>query len=170
MSIAVLLLFHALSAIWWGGGGIVAGLFVYPAILAGGPAAAPVLAGMVQRRFSLWMTLASVLSITTGLHLYRLLAQGRPGWVTSPEGLCLGLGGLLALGAAAIGWFRQRPLAGQLGLLAAQVKAAGGQPTPDQAAELMARVHALVRVSRVAAWHLLAAALLMAAHFVAALF
>jgi hypothetical protein len=87
----------------------------------------------------------------------------------TPEGIVLTLGGILGLGAFVIGVFVQRPVAGRLGALGAQIQAAGGPPTPEQAAELGRLRERLGRVARLTAWHLLLAAFLMASHRLAAM-
>jgi hypothetical protein len=68
-----------------------------------------------------------------------------------------------------MGVFVQRPAAERLGALGAQIGAAGGAPTPEQAAEMQALRGRLSKVTRLTAWHVLLASLLMASHRLAAM-
>jgi uncharacterized membrane protein len=159
---------HVLFAILWAGGAISAGFFFIPSVLDAGPAGGAVMAGVVKRRLPLVLTTSAFVVVLTGLRLYML--RFTAAWLTSPEGLALTLGGLLGLGAFAIGIFVQKPTAERLATLGGQVAASGGPPTPEQAAEL-ARLRArLGRVAVVLAWHLIVAAILMSSHRLLAAF
>jgi uncharacterized membrane protein len=161
-----LLLVHVFFGIIWGGGAIAAGFFVLPAVLEAGPAGGAVMAGVAKRRFPVLMTVSGFLVVLTGLRLYMLRFDAA--WLTSPEGIVLSLGGILGIGALAIGFTVQKPTVEKLGALAAKVAAAGAPPTPEQAAEMNALRGRAARIGKVIGWHLIGAALLMASHTLAA--
>jgi uncharacterized membrane protein len=162
MEYLVLVLIHILFGIIWAGGAIAAGLFILPAALGAGPAGGAVLAGVAQRKFPLVMTVSAILVVLSGLRLYMI--RFASGWITSPEGIVLSLGALLGLAAFAMGLFVQKPAVERLGALSAQIAASGAPPTPEQAAQLQALRTRVGSIARVLAWHLLAAATLMASH------
>jgi uncharacterized membrane protein len=162
MEYVMLILIHAFFAILWGGGAIATGFFVVPAVMEAGPGGGAVMAGVLKRRLPTIMTASSVLVVLSGIRLYTLRLSAE--WLATPHGIVLSLGALAGLGAFAIGVFVQRPTANRLGALGAQIAAAGGSPTPEQAAELQALRSRLLKVARVTAWHLIVAALLMSAH------
>jgi uncharacterized membrane protein len=167
MELSTLLLLHVFFGILWAGGAIAAGLFFVPSVLEAGPAGGAVMAGILKRRFSVAMMVSAVLVTLSGLRLYSM--RFSTAFLGTPEGIVLTLGGILGLGAFVIGVFVQRPVAGRLGALGAQIQAAGGPPTPEQAAELGRLRERLGRVARLTAWHLLLAAFLMASHRLAAM-
>jgi len=167
MEYASLILLHVFFGILWAGGAVTIGLFVIPSVFEAGPGAGPVMGGILKRRFPTLMTVSGVLVVLSGLRLYSM--QFSAAWVATPRGITLTLGGLAGLAAFVIGVFMQRPLAMRLGALGAQLAAAGAAPTPEQAAEMASLRTRLAKVARVNAWHLIAAALLMAAHSLAAM-
>jgi uncharacterized membrane protein len=167
MELPILILLHVTFAIVWGGGAIVAGFFLIPSMNEAGPASGAVMAGMIQRRFPMLMTVSGLIVILTGIRLYTM--QVSAAWIATPRGIVLTLGALAGLGAFLIGVIAQKPTAERLGKLAAAVGAAGKPPTPEQAAEMQALRTRLAKVARVTGWHMLAAVLLMAANRLAAI-
>ena len=155
MEYSALILVHVLSAFVWGGGVVVAGFFFIPSILEAGPGGGAVMGGVMKRKYSVYMTIAGVLAILSGLRLYSLRFSAA--WIVTPEGIVLTLGGLLGLSAFAIGMFRQKPLAEKMGLLA---KEGRGAEIPAVAAQL-------AKYAKIAAWHLIAVIILMAGHSLA---
>jgi uncharacterized membrane protein len=158
---------HVFFAILWAGGAIAVGLFIIPSVIEAGPAGGAVMAGVLKRRFPLVMTVSGVLVVLSGLRMYMLRFD--PAWVHTPEGIVLSLGAIAGLGAMGIGMFIQKPTVEKLGALGAKLAAAGRPPTPEETAEMDALRRKLVRVARLTAFHLAAAALLMASHRLAAL-
>ena len=166
MEYTSLLLLHVFFGIIWGGGAIAIGFFVLPAVFEAGPAGGAVMAGVVKRRFPVVMTASGFVVVLTGLRLYMLRFD--PSWLNSPEGIVLSLGGLFGIGALAIGFFVQKPTVEKLGALAGRIAASGAPPTPEQAAEMNVLRARVGRMGKVIGWHLVAAALLMASHTLAA--
>ena len=167
MEFATLLLLHSFFGILWAGGAIAVGFFVIPSVMEAGPGGGAVMAGVMKRRFPVFMTASAVLVVLSGLRLYSIRFSAA--FLGTPEGIALTLGGLLGVGAFFIGVFVQRPMAGKLGTLAATVAAQGRPPTPEQSAELDQIRARLGRIGRLTAWHLVLSAFLMASHRLAAM-
>jgi len=159
-----LLAVHIVSGIFWGGGAIIGGFFLVPSVMAAGPGGGAVMAHMVQRKFSIWMTLGALGSVLTGLALISIQAMNSPAWLWSAEGICLEIGVLMALGAFGIGIRVQKPMAERMAAIAAEAQAAGGQLTDQQKADLGHAQNRMAGAARVASYQLLVAAVLMGAH------
>ena len=120
------------------------------------------MAGVVKRKFPLVMTVSAVVVLLTGLRLYML--RFSTAWVTTPEGLVISFGALLAIAAFVMGVFVQKPTVEKLAALGAKIAASGAPPSPAQAAEVQALRTKLRKIASLTAWHLLGAAALMAMH------
>jgi uncharacterized membrane protein len=167
MEFSSLLWVHVFFGIVWAGGAIVAGLFIVPSVMDAGPAGGAVMAGMLKRRFPVLMSVSAILVSLSGLRLYSI--RFSTAFLGTPEGIVLTLGALLGLGAFVMGLAVQRPVAARLGELGAQISAAGGPPSPEQAAELQSLRERLGRAARLTAWVLVLSSLLMASHRLAAM-
>jgi uncharacterized membrane protein len=159
-----LLAVHVLSGIFWGGGAIIAGLFLMPSVIKAGPAGGAVMGNLIQIKFSAWMTVGAFASILSGLGMIAIQASNNSAWLRSPEGICLELGGLLALGAFGIGLRVQKPQAERLAAIGAAVAKAGGPPSAQQAADIADAQARMARAGRIGAYHILAASALMGMH------
>lgn len=168
MEQVALVFLHIVTGFMWAGGAIVVGFWIVPAIQEAGPAGGPVMAGIMKRKWVLFMTVTSWTAILTGLRLYMI--RFSTAWLTSAEGIVITLGMLLAIGAAVIGLVSQRPTSVKMAAVAEAVRAKGGPPSPEQAAEMKALGERLARIAKVTAFHLLGALVLMAAHRLAAAF
>ena len=157
-----LVFLHVLFGILWAGGAVATGLFIVPSVIDAGPAGGAVMAGVVKRKFPVLMTASAAVVLLTGLRLYML--RFTTAWLTTPEGLVISLGALLAIAAFVMGVFVQKPTVERLAALGAQIAASGAPPSPAQAAELHTLREKLRRIASLTAWHLLAAAALMASH------
>jgi|GEM_PF-4098373 len=158
-----LLAVHILSALVWGGGGMLTGFFVLPAMQAAGPGQGLVMAGMMRRKFGVWMGMFSVLAIATGLTLFILRAYNSAGWAWSSQGLCLGLGGLLGLGAWVMGLMTLKPQSERIASIIEGAQLKGESLSDRQKADIAFAQLRMARVGRIAAWHLLVATVLMIA-------
>jgi hypothetical protein len=105
--------------------------------------------------------------VLSGLRLYSM--RFSTAFLGTPEGIVLTLGALLGLGAFFLGVFVQRPAAQRMSALGAQIAAAKGPPTPEEAADMQALRARLSKIARLTAWHALLASLLMAGHRLAAM-
>ena len=166
MEYFILVILHIFFGIFWVGAATAAGFFLIPAIMDAGPGAGAVMAAIVKRKFPIVISAAAVIVVLSGARLYMI--RYSPEWLSAPEGIVLTLGALLGIAALGIGLGIQKPLAEKLGALGARIAASGKPPTPAEAAELQALRQRLARIAKVTAWHLLAAALLMASHRLAA--
>lgn len=165
MEYPILLLLHVLFGALWVGGAVLSGFFLVPAILEVGPAGGQVMGGMMRRKFALAMTVFAVITVLAGIRLFMLrVGMGGSAWLGTPEGIVLSLGSLLALGGFGIGAGMQAPTAMKMGALGAQIGQAGGKPTPEQGAQMLALQQRLAKAARLQAFHLLAALVLMAGH------
>lgn len=161
MEIAILRLLHIGFGALWVGGAVLTGWWVVPSVIEAGPGGGPVMRGIVEKRkLPLVMMISGLITIICGLRLYMI--KFSTAWVTTPEGLVLTLGALLALGGFAIGVMVQRPTAMKLAALGGAIAAGGKPPTPEQAAEIGALQAKLARAARLVAAHVLAALVLMA--------
>lgn len=164
MESLVLVIFHVTAGALWTGFAVFQGFWLMPSLLEAGPGGGAVMAGIVKRRFVLWITVLSWIALLSGLRLYMI--RFSPQWLGSAEGILITIGMVLSVGAAVIAGARQRPLAQRLAEISQSLK---GPPSAEQAAEMKALGERLVRVAKVTAFHLLGALLLMAAHRLAAL-
>jgi hypothetical protein len=155
---------HVVLGVFWAGTLIFVALFLVPAVREAGPEGARVMAAIQRRRFLDVMPLVALATLLSGLWLYwRMSAGFRWGWMTTPMGSSLGIGGLSATLAFIIGVGVMRPATLQAGALA---RDAAEMPDGPERAARMAQVQALrgrsVRAGRVVAVLLALATALMA--------
>ena len=139
MTLLVLVLraLHVVGGVLWAGSAIFYFLFVEPSVKGAGPAGPKVMQNLLARRYPLFMNVVSGLTVVAGLWLFWIVSGGlNMGWITSGPGVGFALGSVVALVVYAIGFFMLRPRADRMGHLGAAIGQAGGQPTPDQAAEM----------------------------------
>lgn len=127
---------HILSGVFWVGGAALFFFYLEPTINKLGPEAEKFVDEMVNRRkVPIYFVTVSTLTVLAGVILYW---RDFGGISTSPPGVALGLGGL----AAIIAWLGGNLLIpktlGELSVIAAEIKGAGGPPS----GELMGRMHA----------------------------
>lgn len=162
MEFAVLRLLHLSFGGVWVGAAMIFAFWLVPSANEAGPGGGAVMRGVVQtRKLPLVLMISGWVTVIAGFRLY-MLRFSMP-WLTTPEGIVLTAGALLALGGLAVGMFAQRPTAMKLAALGAEIAAAGKPPTPEQAAQLAALQAKLARVAIVVAAHLGAALVLMSA-------
>ncbi len=138
IGVIVLRIVHIFAGVFWVGGGIFMVAYLGPT------AKATELAGqkfmqylMVQRRFSLSMGVASLLTVLAGATLYWGDSGGfQWAWITSPTGLGFTLGASMGLVSFFIGIFMIKPITERLAVLGQQIAAAGRPPSAEQVAEL----------------------------------
>lgn len=129
---------HILASMFWFGVLLFNAAFLIPSIRATGAAGGQVMKQIVQtRRLPAYLNAAVMLTIITGAALYWWASGGlASAWLTSTLGLVVSCGAILALMVAAMGQFINAPTAARLGQIGAAIQAAGGPPTPDQAAQV----------------------------------
>jgi uncharacterized membrane protein len=155
---------HILSGALWVGAAFFNAAYLIPSIMSAGPAGAQVMRVMVQvRRLPVFMNAVMALTLLSGLLLYGWSSGGfRPAWITSNMGWAFTLGALLAFTTAGIGHFVTVPTVRKLGRLGAAIAAAGGPPSPDQAAEVGALQRRMLRAARLGSALIVLATILMA--------
>ncbi len=128
---------HILSGVFWAGSTLVFATYIEPSIRASGPEGGKVMQRLAAAGYSKAMAIAGGLTVLAGLLLY-WTASGhlRLAWITTGQGLALTLGGLSAIVALVIGFSIQSKAVKRMGAIGAAVQAAGGPPSPEQAAEM----------------------------------
>ena len=164
---ALFRIIHVVSGAFWFGAVVVGGAFLLPAVRRAGPAGGAVMEQLLLARFPVFINLAVLLSVLSGLPLYRMASAGsNPAWMRSVPGMVLNAGVTLAVIAVLIGVFVNRPAANRIGQLMAAAKAAGGPPAPEVLAEvgrLQLRLMGATRITAVLV--ALAAAAMVSARF-----
>jgi uncharacterized membrane protein len=153
VGITVLRLIHILSGAFWVGAIVFMAGFLMPALRAVGPAGGPVMQQLAQvRRFPIYMMAAVILTVLSGIALYWRDSNGFSGpWIHSGPGRVFGLGGVLAIIAAAIGMAVASPTAKRMGALAASIHNAGRPPSPDQVAQMQQLQSRMISATRLVA-------------------
>jgi uncharacterized membrane protein len=136
----VLRAFHILAgALWFGSAFLFAGFFG-PASAETAPSSGPIMSNVVKKRRV--ATVLAALAITTvivgwTLWLKNALSYASIGdWLTSPFGLVLTIGGLLATAAAYFGITGIGNNVERLVDIGDEIAASGGPPTPEQGARI----------------------------------
>ena len=137
--VIILRIIHILSGVFWAGGAFALIGFVSPAAAQAGPAG-----GKVMQRLTLgtrWITAVSAaagLGVLSGLLLYWRASGGlRSEWLSTGTGITFTIGGLAALIALSVG-IQVGGLSRRLAELGQKIEAAGGPPSPENAAQLAA--------------------------------
>lgn len=135
----VLRLVHVVFGIFWAGAVFFLVSFVLPAGRKAGPAGGPYMRRLAQSSFVNALAGSGALTVLSGWWLMWIVSGDmNPEWMGSPQGIVLSTGGLAATIGLGIGLAVSRPAGQRMGVLAAAIDAAGGQPTEAQAAELPA--------------------------------
>lgn len=129
---------HVIASVCWAGGAMIFFLFVEPTAKALAPTGMQFVQYMVtKRRYSVFMSISSTLTVLSGALLFWQYANGNwVNYVTSGPGLGFTLGAIAGIVVYLIGMFAVRPRAERIAKLGQEIQAAGGPPTPAQGAEL----------------------------------
>jgi uncharacterized membrane protein len=158
----LLRLVHILGGIFWVGAMILLAAFLLPTARATGPDGGRFIRYLMQqRRLPLYLGVAALLTVLSGVALYAHMAAATHGaWAGSPPGIAYGVGGVAALLGAVIG--------GSIGssagrrMLAVGEAIGAGKPSPEQQAELSRLQNRMALGARLAAGLLVLAAAAMA--------
>jgi uncharacterized membrane protein len=136
----VLRIVHILAGIFWVGSALVIFLFLQPAAGEVGPASAPLMMNLSQKRRLPDIVLgAAGLTVLAGLLMYWKVSNGfDPDWIGSTFGIAITVGSLCAIAAVALGAAIVRPSMLAVAGIAREVAASGAPPAPDQAARIQA--------------------------------
>lgn len=161
---AILRIVHIASGVYWTGMIWFFVLFFLPRIKQAGPEGSRVMGRITAPPFPQFTSWAAGLVALSGVLMYWLDSAGfSAAWITTRTGIALTIGGLAGLLAVGEGLFVSRPTTARLAALGKEIAAAGGQPTPAQAAEMQQMAGRLERVVYRAAYLLAVAVLGMAA-------
>src|SRR5439155_12896874 len=138
---------------FWVGGLFLNAAFLIPSVMAAGPAGGAVTRQMVQvRRLPLFMNIVMATAILSGIWLYGWNSSGfHLAWIATGTGLTFTFGGLCAVVTAAIGGMVTVPVVRRIGQLGEAIAAAGGPPSPEQAAEMGALQRRMLDGARISA-------------------
>ena len=158
----LLRLIHILGGLFWVGAMVLLAGFLLPTARATGPAGGNFMRYLMQhRRLQVYLGLAALLTVLSGLVMYgRMAAATHGAWAGSGPGIAYGLGALAALLAAAVGGSIGSS-AGRRMLAVGEAIGAGG-PSPEQQAELARLQSRMALGARIAATLLVLAASAMA--------
>lgn len=160
----ILRIVHIASGVYWTGMIWFFALFFLPRIKEAGPEGSRVMGRITAPPFPQLTSWAAGLVSLTGIWMYWLDSAGfSVAWIQTPTGIVIAVGGLAGLLAFGEGLMVSRPAALRLAALGKEAAAAGGQPTPAQAAEMQQLGGRLERVIYRAAYLLGVAVLAMAA-------
>ncbi len=162
--IVTLRLLHIILGVFWAGTLFFFAIYLVPSVREAGPDGLKVMAAIQRRRFLDVMPAVAALTVISGFWLYWLVSGGfQPTWMGSVTGQALGLGGVLAVVAFAIGVGVMRPATLRAGAIAQEMSSAPEGPGRDaqqkQVQQLRMRS---VKAGRVVALLLLATTALMA--------
>ena len=129
---------HIVASVCWAGGSFIFFLFVEPTAKAMKPMGVQFVQHMAaKRRFNMFMTISSTLTVLSGALLLWQDASGQwLAWLQTGPGLGFTLGSLAGIVVYLVGMFGVKPRADRLAQIGEAVQKAGGPPTPEQAAEL----------------------------------
>ncbi len=160
----VLRIVHIGAAMLWFGGAIVSAFFLDPTVRALGPAGAPFMDHLMnRRRMGIYFPIVAGLTVLSGILLYWRDSAGlQMSWITSGPGLAFTVGGLAALVAFVGGMMLIPPAVGAQTEVANELAASGGAPSEEQQDRLEWAERRMRLVNRIDLPLLLLAALAMA--------
>jgi uncharacterized membrane protein len=161
----VLRVLHILAGVFWAGAAFMMAGFVQPAVQAAGPEGGKFMQALVQRsRFSVVMAVAAFVTVLCGILLFGPVSGGSPGsWLSSGRGASIGIGSLAGLAAFVVGFAIQSRASMRMAALGKEIQAAGGKPTPGQAAAMQSAQATISRGGQIGAVLLVICVLGMAA-------
>jgi uncharacterized membrane protein len=136
--ILALRLVHIVVGVFWVGSIIFLTWFLTPAARAAGAAGPAVMQQLMgNRRMPVYLVTAALLTILSGLTLYRhdSVSFGS-GWMHTGSGMTFSAGAALAIIGAVIGIVVNLPLGKRITALGASIQAGGRPPTTEQAAAM----------------------------------
>lgn len=133
----VLRFVHIVGGVFWAGAVFLMVGFVFPAVRASGPAGGRIMQEMQRRKLSVFMNASAGLTMLSGFILYgRLIAASDGAWARTTPAMVFGIGALAAILGAIVGGGIVGRGGERLAKLGEKVQAAGGVPSPEQAAEM----------------------------------
>lgn len=130
---------HIFAGVFWAGAAITVAAFIEPSIRLMGPDGGKFADKFVGvRKFSVYMGVASLITVAGGAGLYIIAYSDRPGmdWVGSVSGISITVGSLAGIIAFAEGMLVNRPTGERMAVLGEQMMSAAGPPDPEVIAEM----------------------------------
>jgi len=138
-TLIALRIIHIVSGIALVGAAAIFVLYIRPTLFALGPDAEKVVNELVERRrLPVYFAVTSTLTVLAGALLYWRVSGLSWTWITRPSGLGFTLGAIAALIGWVVGNFVLTRAFTRLGEVGAEMKAAGGPPTPELIGRLRA--------------------------------
>ncbi|UCC87892.1 MAG: hypothetical protein JSV81_00945 [Anaerolineales bacterium] len=146
--VMLLRIVHILAGSLWVGGAVAYFGFVGPSVKASGPAGGHFMQNFIERRkYPIYMTIASALTVLAGVPLYLFASGGlQLSWITSGPGVVFSIGSVVAIVVFFLGTLMIAPRAQRMGALGKEIGMAGGPPSPAQAAELQQLDREMARI------------------------
>lgn len=133
----VLRLAHIVSGTLWVGAAIFIALFLEPTVRAAGAEGGRFMARLTSETpLPKYMSIASLLTVLTGVVLYGLDSGFGLTWLSSREGLIFTFGSVAGLVAYVTGQFVISPTVQRIGALGQEMGLAGGPPSNVQISEM----------------------------------
>ena len=130
----VLRAIHVLCGVYWAGTLFFLVTLLQPSVADAGPEGGKVQQALIRRRFLEIVPLMAILTILSGIELYRRISGGFSGaWIASGSGMTLTIGAVAALVAFTIGISVLRPSAKQMGPLTQRAQGLPEGPDRDAA-------------------------------------
>lgn len=159
----VLRLVHVLGGIFWVGGMMYMTFFLGPALAQAGPAAAPVMAGLQQRKALVWFPVIAVITILAGIRLMMISSLGfQSAYFASTSGKVYLISGLASVIALVLGLAVVRPGMQRMAGIAARLATADEAERATLQAEVARLRSSGAMMQRVVTWLLIGAAVGMA--------
>lgn len=150
----VLRFLHVVASFCWAGGAFIFFLFVEPTAKALAPTGMQFVQHMVnKRRYNIFMGMTSTLTVLSGaLLLWQLTGGQLSSYVQTGPGLGFGIGALVGIVVYFVGMLGIKPRAEKLARIGGEIQASGGQPTPEQGAQMMKLDREMSAISKVDFW------------------
>lgn len=136
--ILFLRLIHIFAGVLWVGAAILYFAFIGPTVKSMGLAGGKFMQDFIERRrYPIFMTIVSLLTIVSGVPLFLFASGGlRLSWIKSGPGLGFTIGSVIPIVAYCIGFFMIKPRAERMGALGKDLDMSAGAPNTAQATEM----------------------------------
>ncbi len=132
MEMIILRLVHVLGAIFWVGSGVFTAFFLQPILVKAGPAGAPVIQGLQQRKLFVLLPIVAILTILSGARLMQISSGGfSAAYFAAGPGKAFAFGAVCGILAFLIGLTLVRPAGERMAALSAQL--AGARDNEERA-------------------------------------
>jgi hypothetical protein len=134
MVVLILRMIHILCGVYWAGTLLFVATLLQPSVADAGPEGGKVMQALMRRRYLDIMPVIAVLTILSGLELYRRVSGGfATAWISSRPGMTITIGAVVSLVAFTIGMSVLRPSAKRMGPLVQRAQQLPEGPDRDAA-------------------------------------